>query len=165
MTSAAMSGWQHIAKSAAPPVIAVVAALVLAQFATFPNLAWHAGLIKPPFNPPNWIFGPVWTTLYVLMAYAAFRIHRLPPSTAQRTALVLFYMQLALNMAWSWMFFYAQSPGLGLFNIVPQVILVVATATAFIRIDRIAGICLLPLVAWVGFATVLNAAIWRLNGG
>lgn len=160
-----MPGWQRTIKIAALPVLAVVVAWFVAQLATFPNLSWHAGLIKPPFNPPNWLFGPVWTTLYVLMAYAAFRIHRLPASTARRTALVLFYMQLALNMAWSWMFFYAQSPLLGLINIVPQVMLVVAAAMAFIRLDRIAGICLLPLVAWVGFATVLNAAIWRLNGG
>jgi benzodiazapine receptor len=159
-----LSGWQRMAKQAALPVVCVVAALVLAQFATFPNLPWHAGLIKPSFNPPNWLFGPVWFTLYALMAFAAVRIHRMPASTAQRTALVLFYLQLALNAAWSWMFFAAHSPLLGLINIVPQVLLVVATATIFIRLDRIAGICLLPLIAWVGFATVLNAAIWQLNG-
>lgn len=160
-----LTGWQRHARIAALPVAAVAAALLLGQFATFPNLPWYAGLTKPPFNPPNWIFGPVWTTLYVLMAYAAFRIARLPPSPARRVALGLFYLQLLLNAAWSWMFFAAQSPTLGLINIVPQVILVVATATAFIRLDRIAGICLLPLVGWVGFATMLNAAIWRLNGG
>jgi translocator protein len=160
----APAAWMPTLRIAAPPVAAVIAIMLLAQLATFPNLPWHAGLTKPSFNPPNWIFGPVWTTLYVLMAYAALRIARLAPSPAQRTALVLFYAQLALNAAWSWMFFAAHSPLLGLINIVPQVILVVAAATAFIRLDRIAGICLLPLVAWVSFATVLNAAIWRLNG-
>ena len=126
--------------------------------------SWYQQLRKPPFNPPNWVFGPVWTTLYGLMAYAAYRVLKLAPSPAQRTAIVLFYAQLALNAAWSWMFFAAHSPALGMINIVPQLCFVVATATCFIRLDRIAGICLLPLIAWVTFATALNAAIWRLNG-
>jgi tryptophan-rich sensory protein len=159
------TGWRHNARIAAPPLGAVVAASLLAQLATFPNLApWYAGLVKPSFNPPNWIFGPVWTGLYGLMAYAAYRILKLAPSPAQRVAIVLFYAQLALNAAWSWMFFAARSPALGQANVVPQLFLVVATAIAFIRLDRIAGICLLPLIAWVTFATALNAAIWRLNG-
>ena len=158
-------GWRSNAKIAALPLIAVVAASLLGQLATFPNLApWYAGLVKPSFNPPNWIFGPVWTILYGLMAYAAFRIFKLAPSLAQRTAIVLFYAQLAFNAAWSWMFFAAHSPALGLIDIVPQLVLVVATATAFIRLDRIAGICLLPLIVWVTFATALNFAIWQLNG-
>ena len=159
------NSWRRNALIAALPLAAVVATSLLGQMATFPNLApWYAGLVKPSFNPPNWIFGPVWTTLYGLMAYAAYRILKLAPSPAQRVAIVLFYAQLALNAAWSWMFFAAHSPGLGLANVVPQLFLVVGTAIAFIRLDRIAGICLLPLIGWVTFATALNAAIWRLNG-
>lgn len=147
------------------PVAAVVAASVLGQIATFPNLApWYANLIKPPFNPPNWIFGPVWSVLYVLMAYAAFRIHRLAPSAERSRALALFYVQLAFNAAWSWMFFAAHSPLLGLINVVPQLVLVIATVVAFFRLDRAAGIVIAPLAFWVAFATLLNASVWWLNG-
>jgi len=146
------------------PVAAVIAASVLGQLATFPNLApWYAGLAKPPFNPPNWIFGPVWTTLYVLMAYAAFRIHRLAPSPDKHRALTLFYLQLALNAAWSWMFFAAHSPLLGLINVVPQLVVVVATVVCFSRLDGIAGGAIAPLALWVGFASLLNASVWWLN--
>jgi benzodiazapine receptor len=149
---------------AALAIIPVVAALGLGQLATFPNLPWHAGLIKPPFNPPNWVFGPIWTALYALMAFAAWRILRLPPSPARRTALILFYAQLALNMAWSWMFFAAHSPLLGLINVVPQFLLIVATINAFRPLDRFATWALVPLAAWVAFAGALNYAIWSLNG-
>ena len=144
---------------------AVIAASLLGQLATFPNLApWYASLVKPSFNPPNWVFGPVWTALYLLMAFAAWRILRLPPSPARRNALILFFVQLALNVAWSWMFFAAHSPMLGLINIVPQFFVIAATLVAFSRLDRPAGWCLAPLAAWVGYASLLNAAVWWLNG-
>jgi len=83
-------------------VAAVVAASVAAQIATFPNLVpWYAGLVKPAFNPPNWIFGPVWTSLYALMAFAVWRILRLPSDSPGRaSALALFFLQLVLNAAW-----------------------------------------------------------------
>lgn len=147
-------------------IITVAAASALGQLATYPNLApWYAGLVKPSFNPPNWIFGPVWTTLYLLMAFAVWRILRLPEaSVARRLALSLFFIQLALNAAWSWMFFGANNPWLGVINIVPQFLIIVATVVAFHRLDRLAAWCLVPLAAWVAFASVLNIAIWRLNG-
>ena len=143
----------------------VAAASILGQIATTPNLVpWYAGLAKPSFNPPNWIFGPVWSALYLLMAIALWRILRLPRSLGRRTALALFFVQLTLNVGWSWMFFAAHSPLLGLVNIVPQLLAVIATAIACGHIDRIAGWCLAPLAGWVGFATLLNASIWWLNG-
>jgi tryptophan-rich sensory protein len=145
-------------------ILPVAVALGLGQLATFPNLPWHAGLVKPSFNPPNWVFGPVWTTLYALMAFASWRIWRLPPSPARRTALLLFYAQLALNIAWSWMFFASHSPILGLVNIIPQFLLIVATINAFRPLDRLATWCLVPLAAWVAYAGALNYAIWSLNG-
>ena len=147
-------------------IIAVAAASVIGQLATYPNLApWYAGLVKPSFNPPNWVFAPVWTTLYVMMAFAVWRILRLPEaSAARRLALTLFFAHLALNAAWSWMFFGAHNPLLGAINIVPQLLVIVATVVAFYRPDRIAAWCLVPLVAWVAFASVLNIAIWQLNG-
>ncbi len=144
-------------------ILPVVGALLLGQAATFPNLApWYADLVKPSFNPPNWIFGPVWTTLYALMAVAIWRIlSRDAPE--KRGGLVLFFAQLAFNAAWSWMFFGMHSPLLGLCNILPQWFLIVATLVVFWRIDRLAGLCLLPLAFWVAFATVLNFEVWRLN--
>jgi tryptophan-rich sensory protein len=146
-------------------IIAVATASAIGQLATYPNLApWYAGLTKPSFNPPNWVFAPVWTTLYVLMAFALWRVLRLPEaSTERRWALGLFFVQLALNAAWSWMFFAANSPLLGLINIIPQILVIAATIVAFYRIDRMAGWCLVPLAAWVSFATILNFAVWKLN--
>ena len=150
---------------AALAAVSVAVALGLGQIATFPNLApWYAGLLKPGFSPPNWVFGPGWTTLYVLMAFALWRVLRSAPTPARRTGIILFYVQLFLNAAWPWMFFAAHSPALGMINIVPQLITILATIALFTRVDRLAGMCLVPLVAWVGFATALNFEIWRLNG-
>lgn len=139
---------------------------ILGQIATYPNLIlWYAELAKPSFNPPNWIFAPVWTTLYALMAFALWRILRVqkPSDTHRNYAIGLFLFLLILNAAWSWMFFGAHSPLLGLINIVPQFVVILATIFSFARLDRLAAICLLPLAAWVAFAGVLNTAIWLLN--
>lgn len=144
----------------------VAATSILGQIATYPNLApWYAGLVKPSFNPPNWIFAPVWTTLYALMAFALWRILRvrMPSGMHRRYMVGLFFLLLALNAAWSWMFFWAHSPLLGLINIVPQFVVILATVVSFARLDSLAAICLLPLVGWVAFAGILNTAIWLLN--
>ena len=101
--------------------------------------------------------------MYLLMAFSVWRILRLPDGSMRRTALTLFFIQLALNAAWSWMFFAAHSPLLGLVNIVPQFALIVATVVVFYQLDKLAAYCLLPLSAWVAFATVLNFSIWLLN--
>jgi benzodiazapine receptor len=144
---------------------AVTIVSVLGHIATQPNLSpWFAGLSKPSFYPPNWVFGPVWTALYLLMAFALWRILRLRRSKMRTVALFLLFLQLALNAAWSWMFFWAHSPLLGLINIVPQVLIIVATIIFFARLDRLAGWCLAPLLAWITFASVLNFSIWWLNG-
>ena len=147
-------------------IAAVGSASVAAQIATYPNLApWYSSLVKPAFNPPNWIFAPVWTILYALMAFAVWRILRLPQtSAARRSALTLFFVQLTLNAAWSWMFFGANSPLLGIINIIPQLLVIIAAVVAFYRLDKAAAWCLAPLAARVAFASALNVAIWRLNG-
>lgn len=146
-------------------IVAVAVAAIIGQIATYPNLApWYAGLVKPTFNPPNWIFAPVWTTLFLMMAFAAWRILRLPGSSpSRRSALGLFFAQLVLNAAWSWLFFAAHNPLLGLIDIGPQLFVILAAMVAFHRLDRVAAWCLVPLAAWVAFACVLNFAIWRLN--
>ncbi len=146
-------------------IIAVAGTLIIGQIATYPNLApWYSSLSKPAFNPPNWVFAPVWITLYLLMAFAVWRILRLPEaSAARRLALILFFIQLALDAAWSWMFFGAHNPLLGVINIVPQLLVILATVVTFYRLDRMAAWCLMPLAAWVAFASTLNIAIWQLN--
>jgi benzodiazapine receptor len=160
------STWKRDAAFAALAVGSIVMASILGQIATYPNLSpWFAGLMKPPFNPPNWVFGPVWTALYALMAFGVWRILRLPTGSAVRAmGLCLFFLQLALNVAWSWMFFWAHSPLLGLINIVPQLLLVLATLATFSRLDRWAAWCLAPLAVWVAYASVLNFSLWWLNG-
>lgn len=150
--------------SALLAVGAVATASIFGQIATYPNLSpWFAGLAKPSFNPPNWVFAPVWTTLYALMAFALWRILRLRESSLRTTAVSLFAVQLALNAAWSWMFFWAHSPLLGLINIIPQFLAVLATIAAFARLDRLAAWCLVPLALWVSYASILNFWLWRLN--
>jgi translocator protein len=147
-------------------IIAVATASAIGQLATYQNLTpWYAALTKPSFNPPSWMFAPVWTTLYVLMAIAVWRILKSPDASAgRRWALSLFFIQLVLNAAWSWMFFGANNPLLGVFNIIPQFLVILATVVAFYRLDKMAAWCLMPLAVWVAFAGVLNVAIWRLNG-
>src|SRR3954464_9560359 len=150
-------------KRLALSVLPVVAAVLLGQAATYPNLAsWYEHLAKPSFNPPNWIFGPAWTTLYTLMALAVWQVLG-RDAQLKRAGLALFFIQLTFHAAWSWMFFGLHDPLLGLCNIVPQWLLVVATMLVFWRSDRLAGLCLLPLACWVAFATLLNFEIWRLN--
>jgi translocator protein len=154
------------ARLIAVAVIPVAVASAIGQLGAAPNLTpWYAGLVKPAFNPPNWVFAPVWTTLYLLMAFAVWRVLRLRRRTpARRLGLTLFFVQLALNAAWSWMFFGAHSLALGLVNIVPQLAVIIATVIVFLRLNRITAWCVLPLAVWVGFATVLTFAIWSLNG-
>src|SRR5678815_3600010 len=103
-------------------VASVAGASIVGQLATYSNLEpWYAGLNKPTFNPPNWVFAPAWTGLYLLMALAVWRVLRLRVRrSGRREALIVFFTQLFLNAAWPWMFFGANSPLLGLINIVPQ---------------------------------------------
>jgi tryptophan-rich sensory protein len=157
--------WRRDAGYGAIALGAVIAASVSGALATYPSLMpWYDSLAKPPFNPPNSVFPEVWTTLYGIMAFTVWRVlrHR-PDSDDRHVALALFFTQLALNAAWSWMFFWMQNPLLGLINIVPQFLVVLATIRAFAKVDTIAALCLAPLAAWLAFATILNASIWWLN--
>lgn len=151
-----LNPWLALAISLA---LVVAAALFGSQF--MPG-AWYAGLAKPAWTPPNWLFGPAWTTLYLLMALAAWKVW----IAVRRVdgALLLYLVQLLLNALWSWLFFGLQRPDLALANIVVLWLLILATIVLFWRRDRLAGALMLPYLAWVGFATALNLAIWRLNG-
>ena len=123
---------------------------------------WYRALRKPAFNPPDWVFGPVWTVLYVAMAVAAWRVWR-RPGPGVRPLLWLFAVQLALNLMWSIVFFGFRQIGMALVEIVVLLAVIAITAVAFWRVDEAAGLLFVPYVAWVGFATVLNAALWHLN--
>lgn len=122
---------------------------------------WYASLAKPRWTPPNWIFGPVWTVLYVLIAVSAWLVWR----EQQRIgpALGLWLGQLSLNALWSWLFFGLERPDLAAIDIGVLLLAILATAYAFARLSRSAALLLLPYAFWVGYATVLNIAIVRLN--
>jgi len=131
---------------------------------TLPKIpVWYAALAKPSFTPPDWLFGPVWTILYILMAVAVWRVGGAIRSPARHLATILFCIQLALNAIWSPVFFGLEAPLAGLYVIVALDIFVGATLIAFWRLDRLAGIMFVPYLAWVCYATALNAAIVMRN--
>lgn len=123
---------------------------------------WYPTLRKPGFTPPGWAFPVAWTILYILMAVAAWRVWR-RGERSDRPALALWGAQLALNFAWSILFFGLHMITAGLIDIVALLVLILAAAAAFWRRDRLAGLMMLPYAAWVSFATALNLAIWRMN--
>lgn len=123
---------------------------------------WYAGLAKPAFTPPNWLFAPVWTTLYVLMGVAAWRVWRLTGLNSPE--LILWMSQLTLNVLWSALFFSAHLILLALVEMALLWLLILVTMILFWQRDRIAGLLFVPYLAWVSFAFALNFAIWQLNG-
>ena len=124
---------------------------------------WYATLKKPSWNPPDWIFGPVWSALYTMMAVAAWLVWKRGGFAAQRRPLTLFLVQLALNAAWTPLFFGLHRPGLAFAEIVMLWLAIAATLAAFRPVSRPAAWLLVPYLAWVSFAAVLNFTLWRLN--
>ena len=131
----------------------------LATAPSIPN--WYAGLAKPSWTPPGWVFGPVWSVLYLSMAVAAWLIWRRGDAVVPMT---LFGIQLTFNVAWSWLFFGLHSPGAAFIDIVLLWMAIAATTVVFWRRSTLAGVLFVPYLIWVSFAAVLNFAIWRLNG-
>ena len=125
--------------------------------------AWYGTLKKPSWNPPNWIFGPVWTGLYTTMAIAAGRVWKRGGLAGQRLAPSLFLAQLLFNALWSPLFFGLRHPALAFADIVLLWLALLGTIVAFWKVRMIAGAMLLPYLAWVTFASALNFALWRLN--
>ncbi len=124
---------------------------------------WYHQLQKPTWNPPGYLFGPVWTLLYTLMAVAAWLVWKRAGLVGAKLALWLFIGQLILNGMWTWIFFGLHKPGAALIEIIVLWITILATLIAFWQQSTIAGVLLIPYLAWVSFATVLTFAIWRLN--
>lgn len=145
-------------------VVSFVAAGLGSAATTKGVTTWYPTIAKPSWNPPNWVFAPVWTTLYLLMSIAAWRAWRAAstPSEATKT-LWLYGAQLVLNALWSVLFFLLHRPDLALFEIVAFLALLIALLVRFARTDRLAAILWSPYVAWVSFATLLNGTIWWLN--
>lgn len=124
---------------------------------------WYAALRKPPWTPPGWVFGPVWTTLYLMMGVAAWLVWRRGGCAANRTPLILFALQLAANALWSILFFGLHAPGAAFLEILILWSLILATALTFRRVSSLAAWLLLPYLAWVTYAATLNVGVWRLN--
>jgi tryptophan-rich sensory protein len=124
---------------------------------------FYAELARPDWAPPAWLFGPVWTFLYAAMGVAAWLVWRTPQSALRRAALTLFLVQLAVNALWSWLFFAWRQGAWSFADIVLLWVLIVATLVAFLRVRRVAGLLLVPYLAWVTFAAVLNWTLWGAN--
>ena len=124
---------------------------------------FYAGLVRPDWAPPGWVFGPVWITLYALMGIAAWLVWRQTGFRAARIALTLFLVQLVFNAAWSWLFFDWRLGGFAFMDILVLAVLIASTLVAFWRKTRIAGMMMVPYLLWVGFAAALNFSVWRLN--
>ncbi|MCM2372087.1 TspO/MBR family protein [Aporhodopirellula aestuarii] len=136
----------------------------LGAIATTPEIGnWYKTIEKPSWNPPGYVFGPVWTTLYIMMAVAAWLVWKPAGFKPAKIPLMLFGVQLILNVAWSWIFFSQHQSGWAFAEIVVLWSAIVATTVAFFRSSKLAGWLMVPYLVWVSFASVLNYAIWRLN--
>jgi len=153
-------------------ILKLVASIILCQLAgfigslaTIPSIpTWYESLKKPFFNPPNWIFGPVWAGLYALMGVSLFIAWQRRRDNSQvKIALVFFFLQLILNTLWSVAFFGLRSPLLGLIDIVLLWIAILLTIQKFFKVSRTAGLLLIPYILWVSFAVLLNVSLWILN--
>lgn len=153
-------------------VLALAAAVLLPQavgalgaLSTFGAVRdWYPTLVRPSFAPPTWVFGPVWTTLYVMMGLASWLVWRQGFARPEvRSALTVYGVQLAFNLAWSWLFFGLRQPFLALLEIIVLFGLIAVTAWRFAPLSRAAAVLMLPYGAWVAFASVLNAGFWWLN--
>ncbi|TDW49844.1 TspO/MBR related protein [Flavobacterium sp. 270] len=150
-------------------IIALIVCLAVgysASLVTRPSVeTWYPTIAKPVFNPPNWIFMPMWTLLYILMAVAAGLVwDKIKEQNEEvKKALGFFLIQLTLNAIWSYLFFGLKNPMLALVEIVLLWLMIYETYLKFIKINKTAGYLLIPYMAWVGFAAILNASIWWLN--
>ncbi len=124
---------------------------------------WYEQLAKPVWNPPDWIFGPVWTVLYIMMAVAAWLVWQRGGWKQQRLPLTLYLVQWALNALWTPLFFGLQRPGLAFVEILVLLVAIIATLVAFWRVRLTAAILLIPYALWAAFAAALNFTIWRMN--
>lgn len=125
---------------------------------------WYSTIIKPPFNPPNWIFGPVWTTLYILMGISLYIVWvNKAKKQEKKQAITLFSIQLALNTLWSFLFFSFQAPLYAFIEIIILLAFIILTTLSFYKISKPAAYLMVPYILWVTFASILNFSLWILN--
>ncbi|MEI6456661.1 MAG: TspO/MBR family protein [bacterium] len=136
---------------------------IAGMFTTDAIPGWYASLNRPAINPPNWVFGPVWTLLYILMGISLFLIWSSSPSRQRNLALAIFFIQLLLNFLWSFLFFYFRVIGLALVEIVILWLSIILMICLFRKIKPMAAYLNIPYLLWVSFATILNAAYFHLN--
>ena len=139
------------------------AASGIGAIASIRAVSFYGELTQPAWAPPSWVFGPVWTLLYAMMAVAAWLVWRSGGFRANRSALTLFLVQLAVNALWSWLFFAWHLGAFAFFDILLLWVLIVATLASFWRVRPLAGALLIPYLLWVSFAGALNYAVWQLN--
>jgi tryptophan-rich sensory protein len=144
-------------------LIAEGAGIIGSVFTAGSVKSWYLTLAKPSWNPPSWVFGPVWTTLYALMGIAAALVWKQRDLPQAKLALWVYGIQLALNMLWSILFFGLKNPGLAFAEIIILLIFILITTVLFWQINPWAGALMIPYIAWVSFASYLNYTIWQLN--
>jgi len=145
-------------------IIPVAVGAVSGFFTSSEIPGWYQTINKPTWNPPSWLFGPVWTTLYVMMGIALFLVWKSDASqSVKKTAIILFAAQLLLNFFWSFIFFNQHQIGWAVVEIITMWIFILLTIFAFAPISKIAAWLLVPYISWVSFATILNYTIWKLN--
>ena len=155
---------RHGLKLVASVGVCLLAGALGSVFTSLSVPAWYATLIKPPLNPPSWVFGPVWTVLYVLMGVSLFLVwQRYTKSGHARRTMLVFSQQLVLNALWSVMFFGLHEIGLALIVIILLWLEIARTIYMFRTVSKTAAYLLVPYLLWVSFAAYLNAALWRLN--
>lgn len=141
-------------------LISAVVAWFGAQFNTG---QWYLTIAKPTWTPPGWLFGPVWTTLYIMMAVAAWLVWRETGRNFKEKSIQLYLVKMILNASWSWVFFGLHQIGWAVVNIIILLLLIIVVTVLFYRTKKIAGYLMIPYLLWVSFATVLNFNIWLLN--
>lgn len=149
-------------------IISIAIPLMVGAFAGFFTSSgvngWYLVANKPSFNPPNWLFAPVWTALYIMMGIALHLVWAKEADKAvKKTAITLFSVQLVLNFAWSFIFFYAHQPGWAFVEIIAMWVMILLTIFWFGKISSLAAWLLVPYISWVSFASLLNFYIWKLN--
>jgi tryptophan-rich sensory protein len=151
----------EILKAFGAIVLCQLAGIIGSFFTASSVSTWYAALNKPSFNPPSWVFGPVWITLYTLMGISLYLVWR--SGSRDWVVLGVFGFQLVLNALWSILFFGMQSPGIAFAEIIVLLLSILLTMVLFFTVSRTASYLLIPYALWVSFAAVLNFAIWRLN--